>query len=54
MEDGFYASCLADKFGLEVIVPSEENRKWLDSVIYNLAVITSLVASSIVYIKEHL
>ena len=35
MEDGFYASRLADKFGLEVIIPSEENRRWLDSFIYN-------------------
>lgn len=35
MEDGFYASRLTDKFDLEVIVPCEEDRKHLDSIIYD-------------------
>lgn len=35
MEDGFYHERLQDKFGLEVIVPSMEDRKLLDSIIYD-------------------
>jgi aspartate racemase len=35
MEEGFYASRLTDKFGLEVVVPNEEDRRLLDSIIYD-------------------
>ncbi len=35
MEDGFYASRLTGKFGLEVMVPCEEDRKNLDTIIYD-------------------
>jgi aspartate racemase len=35
MEDGFYSSRLKSKFGLEVIVPNESDRKKLDAIIYN-------------------
>jgi aspartate racemase len=35
MEDGFYASRLKSKFGLEVIVPSLSDRNRLDGIIYN-------------------
>ena len=34
MEDGFYSSRLTDKYQLEVIIPDEADRKYLDSVIY--------------------
>lgn len=35
MEDGFYAQRLENKFGLEVVVPFEEDRKRIDAIIYN-------------------
>ena len=35
MEDGFYASRLTNKFGLEVIVPCKEDRIILNSIIYD-------------------
>ncbi len=35
MEDGFYHERLGDKFGLTVVVPSEEDRLLLDSIIYD-------------------
>lgn len=35
MEDGFYSSRLADKFGLDIILPLEEDRQCLDSIIYD-------------------
>ena len=35
MEDGFYASRLTDYFGLKVLVPRKEDRKHLDSIIYD-------------------
>jgi aspartate racemase len=34
MEDGFYASRLENKFGLEVIVPNLTDRKLIDHIIY--------------------
>lgn len=35
MEDGFYATRLKDKFGLEVITPPLTDRKQMDNIIYN-------------------
>jgi len=35
MEDGFYASRLKDKFGLNVITPELLDRKQIDQIIYN-------------------
>ena len=35
MEDGFYASRLEGRFGLEVIVPNLSDRNLLDGIIYN-------------------
>jgi aspartate racemase len=35
MEDGFYASRLSEKFGLEVLTPGIQDRKLMDSIIYN-------------------
>jgi aspartate racemase len=34
MEDGFYASRLSEKYGLEVITPARQDRKLLDQIIY--------------------
>jgi aspartate racemase len=34
MEDGFYASRLIDKFGLEVVTPSLSDRQCIDNIIY--------------------
>lgn len=34
MEDGFYAERLKERFGLEVIVPDEDQRKRLNEIIY--------------------
>lgn len=35
MEEGFYAKRLRDKYGLEVIIPSSNDRKSMDDIIYN-------------------
>lgn len=35
MEDGFYASRLAEKFSLKVVTPNERDRKHLDTIIYS-------------------
>lgn len=35
MEDGFYSSRLADRFGLEVIIPETQERSRIDAIIYN-------------------
>lgn len=35
MEDGFYHKRLVDKFDLEVVTPSREDRLFLDSIIYD-------------------
>ena len=35
MEDGFYSSRLESKFGIEIVLPTEVDRKQLDSIIYD-------------------
>lgn len=35
MEDGFYVQRLADKFGIETIIPSLEERRVMDRIIYH-------------------
>lgn len=53
MEQSFYKERLADRFGLEVVVPSDEGRKVVHDVIYNelcLGVIKP--ASRTAYIRE--
>jgi len=35
MEEGFYAERLKNKFGLQMIIPSREERKVIDKIIYN-------------------
>lgn len=46
MEEGFYAKRLQDKYGLKVIVPSLNARKFIDGVIYNELCVGKLIEDS--------
>ena len=46
MEKEFYRDRLTDKFGLEVLVPSKDERKFVDGVIFNELVLGELLVSS--------
>jgi aspartate racemase len=46
MRDGFYASRLKDKFGLEVIVPDLNNCKKMDNIIYHELCLGKVLPSS--------
>ena len=46
MEKEFYRDRLADKFALEVLVPPEDERDYIDGVIFNELVLGELLDSS--------